>query len=462
MVMHQRLTQKTQITVNKFNSPGPAFKLALLICAASLLSACELGTCTGTTSSDARGPYLQKMSSTSTVIKWRTEEASSTQVSYGFNPDRLFQQVYREEDAVDHIALLENLLPDTRYYYKVNNKTEAVNSFRTPPEEGAARPTRVWVLGDSGTADENAASVRDSFYEFNKSSATDLVLMLGDNAYDSGSDCEYQKAFFDMFPSTIASTPVMPTIGNHDVREDAGAPYFAIFDLPINGETGGVPSGTESYYSFNFANIHFVSLDSEASNRSPTGAMYSWLMTDLEANTQDWTVVYFHHPPYSKGTHDSDQGGSQMADMRMHYTAVFEMYGVDLVFAGHSHNYERSFPIRGHRGKSDTFLESMKTDNGNGRKDGDGEYQKAYGDRGHGVIYTVAGSSGKTRSAPLNHPVHYVSMATLGSVVLDFDGDNVQVTFVDSITRTLDYYSLVRTEIDIDHTDADIANDEKV
>ncbi|MCP4186082.1 MAG: metallophosphoesterase family protein, partial [Gammaproteobacteria bacterium] len=220
--------------------------------------------------------------------------------------------------------MLKNLIPDTRYYYQVNDSTETVFSFRTPPVEGVVRPTRVWVLGDSGTADTNARNVKNAFEEFNGGSATDLLLMLGDNAYDSGADCEYQKAVFDMYPSTIAETPLMPTIGNHDAETDGGSPYRNIFTLPRDGKTGGVPSGTESYYSFNYSNIHFVSLDSETSDRSPTGAMYSWLMADLVANTQDWTVVYFHHPPYSKGSHDSDNAGA-MSDMREHYTALFEM-----------------------------------------------------------------------------------------------------------------------------------------
>lgn len=421
------------------------YRVAMLFCLVLFVSACERSTCSDSSLKVDRGPYLQNMTPSSIVIKWRSQIQTRTRVHYGISEDGLFEQVGNESSSTNHEVVLENLIPDTRYYYVVYSVSARVFSFRTPPDEGVARPTRVWILGDSGTADKNAKSVKDAFVDFNGGAATDLMLMLGDNAYDDGADCEYQNAVFDMYPSTIAQTPVMPTIGNHDAREDGGAPYFKIFNLPVDGESGGVPSGTESYYSFNYANIHFVSLDSEISNRSPTGAMYSWLMADLGANTQDWTVVYFHHPPYSKGSHDSDQPGGAMADMREHYTAVFEMYGVDLVFAGHSHSYERSFPILGHRGTSDTFLKSMKTDTGNGRKDGDGQYIKPYNSVDHGVIYTVAGSAGKTRSGALNHPVHYLSMSKLGSVVLDFDGDELNVTFVSTDPEVTDYYSIVKT-----------------
>ena len=416
----------------------------LLICVIVLRVNYEESDCPGVWFGADRGPYLQNMSSTTMVIKWRYRGNDIARVRYGVSPDELSEKVEKDSDSSDHEILLKNLIPDTRYYYQVNDSTETVFSFRTPPVEGEAKPTRVWVLGDSGTADSNAIDVKNAFEKFNGGSATDLVLMLGDNAYDDGADCEYQKAFFDIYPLTIAETPVMPTIGNHDARTDGAAPYRKIFTLPRDGKTGVVPSGTESYYSFNYSNIHFVSLDSETSNRSPGGAMHSWLMADLAANTQDWTIVYFHHPPYSKGNHDSDKAGA-LSDMREHYTAIFEQYGVDLVFAGHSHGYERSFPIKGHRGTSDTFLQSMKTDTGDGRKDGDGEYSKPYHSVDQGVIYTVAGSSGKTRPAPYNHPVHYLSMSKLGSVVLDFNGDEVNVTFVSPDPEAIDHFTLVKT-----------------
>ena len=393
-----------------------------------------------------RGPYLQNMTSTSMVIKWRGENTGLSEVRYGISPDNLVELAGQQSDSIDHEVLLRNLKPDTRYFYKVNNDSESVFSFKTPPMEGSAKPIRVWVVGDSGTADDRAESVKQAFYDFNQGSTTDLMLMLGDNAYDDGTDCEYQRGFFDMYPATIAQTAVMPTIGNHDAQTDNGAPYFEIFTLPSGGHSGAPPSGTEAYYSFNYANIHFVSLDSETSDRSTSGAMYNWLMADLAASTQDWTVVYFHHPPYSKGTHDSDAPGLAMEDMREHFTPVFEMFGVDLVLTGHSHVYERSFPIRGHRGTSDTFLESMKTDAGDGRTDGDGEYRTPIGSTDHGVIYTVAGSSGKTRAAPLDHPVHYIAFSELGSLVLDFDDNILDVTFVSPNSDAVDYFSVVKTK----------------
>jgi hypothetical protein len=221
--------------------PGRSkFQTLLLLCAAMAISACV-------DSTSVRGPYLQNPSSSSIVIKWRNSDSDTSEVRYGTSPGELFELVSLKSDSFDHEVVLENLLPETRYYYRVNGGIEGEYSFKTPPVEGVARPTRVWVLGDAGTADTNSRAVRDAFYKYNNGIASDLVVMLGDNAYQNGTDSDYQAAFFEIFPSTIASTPVVSTIGNHEVRADQGAPYFDIFDLPSDDRSGGVPSGTEAY-----------------------------------------------------------------------------------------------------------------------------------------------------------------------------------------------------------------------
>src|SRR5438552_15844252 len=95
--------------------------------------------------------------------------------------------------------------------------------------------------------------------------------MLGDNAYDSGQDSEYQAAVFDVYPMVLKNTFLWPTIGNHDSAFSYTAtnfPYLNIFSLPINGEAGGVPSGTEKYYSFDYGKVHFICLDLMTSKTS--------------------------------------------------------------------------------------------------------------------------------------------------------------------------------------------------
>src|SRR4029434_7395586 len=104
--------------------------------------------------------------------------------------------------------------------------------------------------------------------------------------------------------------------------------------MPTGGQIGGVPSGSEAYYSFEYANIHFICLDSEGSNRSASGPMLSWLELDLDANTRPWIIAFWHHPPYSKGSHDSDDSadsGGRMRDMRQNALPILRTGGVDVL-----------------------------------------------------------------------------------------------------------------------------------
>src|SRR5437870_10479155 len=143
--------------------------------------------------------------------------------------------------------------------------------------------------------------------------------MVGDNGCPRGTDSEYRAAVFDMYPTMLRKSVLWPTFGSHEGRSANSVtqtgPYFDIFTLPKGAEAGGVVSGTEAYYSFDYGNIHFVCLDSMTSDRSPTGPMATWLASDLSQTTKEWLIAYWHHPPYSKGSHDSDTD-LQMSEMR--------------------------------------------------------------------------------------------------------------------------------------------------
>lgn len=420
-------------------SPHKIILIFTLVLGILALSAC---------SRPARGPYLQIGTPNSLIVKWVSKNSAVGSVHYGIQEDQLDQTVVEAVATEQHEITLHDLLPNTTYYYQISTDTELfgdVHTFKTAPETGSNTSVRVWLIGDSGTADDKAAAVRDNFYEYNESPQTDVWIMLGDNAYTSGTQQEYQRAVFDMYPDTLSSTVVWPTLGNHDAASLGGVPYYDIFTLPTKGEAGGVASGTEAYYSFNYANIHFVCLNSETSITSKNGAMYAWLEADLQANNQDWTVVYFHQPPYSKGSHDSDDPLEiKMRRLRENFTPLFDQYGVDLVFSGHSHTYERSYPLQGHTGTSDTLTSDMIVDEGDGREDGDGAYLKQYNDDHNGVVYTVAGSSGKTSGGSLDHPAHFISLKELGSVVLDFNGNRVDATFISPTSSEEDHFTIVK------------------
>ena len=302
-----------------------------------------------------RGPYLQSGTSSSVIIKWRTDEATDSVVRYGLDPDSLTLLASDSESTTEHAVQLTGLSADVKYFYSVGTSSVTLaggdrdHFVVTAPVPGTAKPTRIWVIGDSGTANDFARAVRDAFLVFTGSRDPDLWIMLGDNAYDDGTDDEYQRAVFEIYPQVLPSTVLWPTLGNHDGHTADSAtesgPYYDIFSLPRNGEAGGVASGTEAYYSFDYGNIHFIVLDSYETDRSPDGAMMTWLEADLAANDKEWIIAFWHHPPYSKGTGDSDTE-EQSIELRQNAVPLLDRYGVDLVLAGHSHSYERSYLYR--------------------------------------------------------------------------------------------------------------------
>jgi hypothetical protein len=253
-----------------------------------------------------------------------------------------------------------------------------------------------------------------------------------------------------VYDELLRKTVVWPTIGNHDAYAGGFGfphfPYLDIFSLPTNGEAGGVPSGTERYYSYNYGNIHFVCLDSMTVDRSSTGPMCAWLRADLEANTSDWLIAYWHHPPYSKGSHHSDFE-IELIEMRENVVPILESYGVDLVMAGHSHSYERSFLLNGHYGLSTSLQPAMKLNGGSGRENDSGAYSKADTGPGpnQGAVYVVAGSSGwVTPDFGLDHPAMFISLRHLGSMVLDIDGHRMDAKFLREDGSVADYFTIIK------------------
>jgi Bacterial Ig domain/Calcineurin-like phosphoesterase/Purple acid Phosphatase, N-terminal domain len=400
-----------------------------------------------------RGPYLQMGTTTSMVICWRTATPGDSRVRYGTSLSNLNLIAVDTAATTEHRVTLTGMSPNTKYYYSFGTSSltlgggDPTHFFVTSP--AAAKPTRIWVLGDAGTAGEGQRLTRDAYYNFTGSRFTDLWLMLGDNAYDFGSDSDYQRGIFNVYPMTLRQSVLWPAIGNHD---SAGLPnpvkplpFHNIFVLPQNGEAGGIASGTEDYYSFNYGNIHFVCLDSFTSARAPGSPMLSWLQNDLANNSKDWVIAFWHHPPYSKGSHNSDTE-EELVEMRQYLLPILENHGVDLVLCGHSHGYERSYLLDGHYGVSGTFTGSMKKNDGDGRPAGAGAYTKpTLGPAPHGgTVYVVAGNAGQLSGGALNHPGMFISMNNRGTLVLDVDSNRLDAKYIRDTGAIDDSFTIIK------------------
>ncbi len=406
-----------------------------------------------------RQPYLQLVTPTSTTIVWRTDlnSADNSQVKYGTAPGSLTQTATGTAvtraglNVKDHIVTITGLTAATKYFYNVGTAPNVVQAggtinhfFVTAPPVGSTTPLRAWVLGDSGDAGVNQRNVRDAMLTETAAQPPNLILHMGDMAYENGTDAEFTSRHFAIYQDILRHTPLWPTLGNHEVPNSSSSlgigPYYEAHVLPTSGQAGGVASGTEAYYAFDYANVHFIVLDSMDSSRALGSPMLTWLQNDLAATGQEWVIAFWHHPPYSKG-HDSDNAadsGGRLVDMRETILPILEAGGVDLVFAGHSHAYERSYLLDGAYGYGtapnfatpsfNTLLaDGHILDAGNGQPSGTGAYQKSAGGVSHeGTVYVVAGHGGHDLDS--NHPVHPVMAVfdlAYGSVLLDITGSSL-------------------------------------
>jgi hypothetical protein len=407
----------------------------------------------------ARGPYLQLATPTSVTVVWRTIGRTDPVVRFGTSADRLDQAsvpanvvVRRSPDQPSTVvgpmlhsapkntfqyeARLEGLVPETKYFYAVYDGDRRIaggdvnHHFRTHPPAGESRPCTIWVVGDSGTGDVNQKAVytamRDDLAA--RGATLDLYLHVGDMAYPKGRDDEFQETFFDIYQPTLRNTVCWAAMGNHEGATSKGisgvGPYYDAYVTPTRGEAGGLPSATEAFYSFDYGRIHFICLDSHDLDRSPAGAMARWLRADLDRTRAEWLVAFFHHPPYTKGSHDSDKE-KQLIEMRELIMPILESGGVDVVLTGHSHIYERSMLIDGAY-STPTTAAGVVLDDGDGSPEGDGPYRKSAGIHPHeGAVQVVTGNGGAKVSRKGTSPVMRTVFVEHGSVVIDVAGDTL-------------------------------------
>lgn len=414
-----------------------------------------------------RGVYLQLATPTSMQLAWRTRLACMPVVWLGANPDSLQVAWFGWQLDTMHRAQLNNLQPNTRYYYAIGiwgtmlQGGDSSYYFITPPPLGGSEKIRIWATGDCGTAQATQANTLRSYQQFRGSDYTHLWLLLGDNAYMSGADNEYQTNFFESYMNgnIMRQTAICPAPGNHDYyaavsTDDRQTAYFKNFSMPTRGELGGEPSNTESYYSYNYGNVHFVSMDSYGTENmqkmyDTTSAQIQWLRRDLAANRQLWTILYWHHPPYTKGSHNSDTEQDLVA-IRQKVLPVLERYGVDLVLCGHSHNYERSYFLRNYyANEADFDINTHTVNTSSGRYDSATNacpYIKNT-PTSEGIVYVVAGSAGwaTTTSAGYPHDAMYYSQSAYGgSLAIDIEGNRLDAQWISESGVVEDQFTMMK------------------
>jgi len=425
----------------------------------------------------SRAPYLQLATPNSIFISWRTSREIDASVRFGTELDGLDQsrveieirQTITDDAAGEsplhsapagtfqYEAKLTGLEPDTQYFYAIydgrTRLTPADGSYhlQTHPEIGSDRDVYFWAVGDSGTGGRAQANVHEAMLEYNRKAGRDLDLYLhvGDMAYGSGTDDEFSGRFFAMYEPTLRNVPCWAAMGNHEGKTSSGksgvGPFYDCYICPTEAESGGLPSGNESYYSFDYGKVHFIALNSHDLDRSPAGAMAQWLKADLEQTQADWVVCYFHHPPYTKGTHDSDREG-QLIEMREHIMPILESGGCDLTLTGHSHIYERSMLVDGAYA-TPTVAEGVIIDDGDGDPGGDGAYKKTSGlNANNGSVNIVTGHGGTGVGRKGTSPIMRKIIVENGSTLVHIQGDTLYGTMLNYQGEVRDTFAIVKSD----------------
>ena len=281
----------------------------LLLCTAQICFALKI----------EKGPYLQDVALTAITVCWETDTPAPGKVYYApaLNKKQKFAPIEAAEKSRHHCTRLEKLNPSNIYTYWVeaDGIKSKVYNFHTAKQKG--EDSRLVVYGDSRSNEIVHRSVVQGII----AAKPDFVINTGD-IVNKGEELPDWDMFFRVAGELMHTTPYYVALGNHEQNNEN---YFHYLAFP----------GNERWYSFDYAGSHFIVLDSNMPNCMDPEQM-KWLKEDLKDHQDaDFIFVTFHSPPYSSGKHGSD------LNIRKLYSEIFEKNGVDVVFNGHNHDYER-------------------------------------------------------------------------------------------------------------------------
>jgi len=333
-------------------------------------------------------------------------------------------------------ASFKSLVPGASFLYRVSKNGAVVFSAQAKAPKSADQSYRFIASGDMGAGTKEAKQIANGIYKANP----DFVAFAGDLVYEYGLISEYKTKFWPIYNSDKVDTVGVPlmrstlfvgAVGNHDVDTkdldkypDALA-YYLFWDQPLNGPVGlaggaFVPvlkandvnrkafmdAAGDKYprmanFSFNYGNAHWTVLDADTYVDWTDSTLRTWVAEDL-ANSKDatWHFVLYHHPGFSSAREHFEQ-----QQMRL-LAPVFENGNVDIVFNGHVHNYQRSFPMHFKPDNKGTLMVGGKDNKAvrgrvvNGTWTLDKTFNGKSNTKPNGVIYIVSGAGGQTLYNP--------------------------------------------------------------
>ncbi len=305
-----------------------------------------------------RGPVVQRTTATSLTLLWRTPRPATTEVHLGRAPGALEPVFVADLAATQHVAMLTGLQPATEYWYRVQSRAgdrlarSPPQPVRTLPEAGGLRFAVMADVGGGGAPQLDVAAVLGR-------AGPDLVLIAGDTVYPKFSDRLADQRFFSVYRELMAGTPFFVVAGNHDTTYGPPWEFVDAFVCPTNDTDAATLAAEstwpEAYYSFDCGDAHFVGLYLPISYAGlelrPGKAQWRWLEADLAASRKPWKFLFLHHPLMSSGPHGRDDhnfnGVADPEELAVVLLPLARRHGVQMIFSGHDHAYERFCPVQG-------------------------------------------------------------------------------------------------------------------
>jgi predicted phosphodiesterase len=262
------------------------------------------------------------------IIRWETDAPSSGIIKYGVD------NILNMEDSASIRGIknggylyevgLDRLKPGNKYSYQIitDSYETTIQHFITHTDD--QQSIRFVAMGDS----RSNPSIFQNIISNVKDENPDLIISMGDLVENGGDYDQWGDYYFSVAKSLINQIPLISTLGDHEGDGDDGE----LFRHYLRNDQ----STDKQWFSFDYGNAHFISLDYR---HADSKEMIDWFIQDITASEANWNFVYMHRPCYNLGGHRSTWG-------REFWPELFSKYKIDIVFAGHSHIYERFYPLK--------------------------------------------------------------------------------------------------------------------
>ncbi|MBK1834634.1 LamG-like jellyroll fold domain-containing protein [Roseibacillus ishigakijimensis] len=282
-------------------------------------------------------PYLQWVRQNEATIMWETAHPCKGILHWGLGSD-CDQRFEEEEETTLHEITLTGLEAEMLYYYHTESPDEEsaniteVSTFQTATKPGS--PIAFTVFCDAQANPQVVNQLAKAAWEFRPN----FLIMGGDLVTTGRNKSHWVDHFFANMDPLISRVPFYPVLGNHEQNADH---YYHYMHLPE----------PEYFYTFTQGDVQFFMLDSNKSF-APDSEQYQWLDKELAASTAKWKMAVHHHPPHSS---DDDYGNDWKRPISeatngdrnaKQLITLYDKHGVDIVWNGHIHSYERTWLLR--------------------------------------------------------------------------------------------------------------------